>query len=165
MRFKRNFALTAMLIVLALVVAACGGGKKDEDTTTTNGANDVAAEQTTEQTAGETIVINMEMMAYVADDVTIPPGTTVKFVNNESFPMDHDVVQGTVEELADFLDGGSHEPLFQSGILAPGEAWEWTFDDEGEFAYGCTQDQHFRIGMMGKITVKAGAEVPQDLVI
>lgn len=179
MRFKRSFALTAMLIVLALVVAACGGGKKDDDTTASNGANngqvatndagaagsngnDTAASAGSNETAAQTITIPMEAMAYNPKDVTIPPGTTVRFVNNDA--MAHDVVQGTADELQSFVTGGGFEPAFQSPVLNGGDAWEITFDEEGEFAYGCTQGWHFMAGMVGTITVQAGAEVPQELI-
>lgn len=170
MRFKRNFALTAMVIVLALIVAACGG-KKEDDTAASNGAannnqvaaNDAGSATGSNDTAPQTITIGMEMMAYDPKEVTIPPGTTVRFVNNESFPMDHDVVQGTREQLDDFLKG-EYEPLFQSPVIKPGEAWEYTFNEEGEFAYGCTQFMHYLGGMVGTIIVKAGAEVPADLI-
>lgn len=181
MRFKRNWIFTALVIVLALVVAACGGKKSDNTTASNNTAsNNQVASNTSSSTStgststgsgsgaasgeGQTIVISMEMMAYSPKEVVIPPGTTVRWVNNEPSAMPHDVVQGTVDELRDFLNG-NHQPLFQSPVLNPGDYWEYTFTEEGEYIYGCTQLMHFLAGMTGKITVRAGAEVPQELVL
>lgn len=179
MRFKRNWVLTAFVLVLALVVAACGGKKSDNTTASNNAAsnNQVATSNTggtsTGTTSsgsgaasanGQTIVISMEMVAYSPKEVVIPPGTTVRWVNNETIPMPHDVVEGTVDELREFLNG-NHNPIFQSPVLNPGDYWEYTFTEEGEYIYGCTQLSHFLAGMTGKIIVRAGAEVPQDLVL
>lgn len=186
MRFKRNLVFTALVLVLALVVAACGGKKADNTSASNNAAsnNQVATNNNATNNTGststdsssasgtsgatdaapQTILISMEMVAYSPKEVVIPPGTTVRWVNNESFAMPHDVVQGTSDELRAFLDG-NFEPLFQSPVLNPGDFWEYTFTEEGEYAYGCTQLMHFMAGMVGTITVKAGAEVPQELVI
>lgn len=185
MRFKRNLVFTALVLVLALVVAACGGKKADNTSASNNAAsnNQVATNNNATNNTGststdsssasgtsgatdaapQTILISMEMVAYSPKEVVIPPGTTVRWVNNDA--MDHDVVQGTRDELQAFVSGGGFEPLFQSPVMKQGDVWEYTFTEEGEYAYGCTQGWHFMGGMLGTITVKAGAEVPQELVI
>ncbi len=79
------------------------------------------------------------MLAFEPKNVEISAGDTVKWVNNKLAP--HNVV---VEGQASL----SHKGL----VFAPGESYESTFNEPGEYTYYC--EPHRGAGMVGKIIVK-----------
>ena len=93
--------------------------------------------------AAETVEVKMGsdngMLKFVPETVTIKSGDTVKWVNNKMSP--HNVV---------FDDGNvkSHKQL----VFSPGESYETTFKESGEYAYYC--EPHRGAGMVGKIVVQ-----------
>ncbi|MGF1542514.1 MAG: plastocyanin [Pleurocapsa sp.] len=93
--------------------------------------------------AAETYEIKMGsdngMLKFVPETLTIKSGDTVKWVNNKMSP--HNVV---------FDDSGlkSHKQL----VFSPGESYETTFKESGEYAYYC--EPHRGAGMVGKVVVE-----------
>jgi len=95
--------------------------------------------------AADTVTVKMGsdsgLLVFDPANITIKPGDTVKFVNNKLPP--HNVVfsQDVVP---------SHKAL----MLAPGEAYEVSFDGipSGTYDYYC--EPHRGAGMVGKITVE-----------
>jgi plastocyanin len=79
------------------------------------------------------------MLQFVPNTVTVKAGDTVKWVNNKMSP--HNVVFG-----ADSVK--SHKQL----VFSPGESYETTFKDPGEYAYYC--EPHRGAGMVGKVVVE-----------
>ncbi len=79
------------------------------------------------------------MLAFEPKEVTISAGDTVKWVNNKLAP--HNVVVDNHAEL-------SHKNL----VFAPGESFEATFKEPGEYTYWC--EPHRGAGMVGKVIVK-----------
>jgi plastocyanin len=79
------------------------------------------------------------MLKFVPDTVTIKAGDTVKWVNNKMSP--HNVVFGDDANK-------SHKQL----VFSPGESYETTFNESGEYAYYC--EPHRGAGMVGKIVVQ-----------
>ncbi|MDJ0729576.1 MAG: plastocyanin [Crocosphaera sp.] len=79
------------------------------------------------------------MLAFEPKEVEISAGDTVKWVNNKLAP--HNVV---FEKDAQY----SHKSL----VFAPGESFEETFNEPGEYTYYC--EPHRGAGMIGKIIVK-----------
>ena len=93
--------------------------------------------------AAETYEVKMGsdngMLQFVPSTLTVKAGDTVKWVNNKMSP--HNVV---------FDDSSlkSHKQL----VFSPGESYETTFKEAGEYAYYC--EPHRGAGMMGKIVVQ-----------
>lgn len=84
------------------------------------------------------------MLAFEPAKVSIKAGDTVKWVNNKLPP--HNVVfDSTKVKNAEKL---SHKAL----LFSPGESFEVTFDEAGEYPYYC--EPHRGAGMVGTITVE-----------
>ena len=138
----RWLALLLACLALGLVVAGCGGDDDDGG----NGGGGDAAE--TEQPAGDGAEaedggggggggteVSMESIKFVPDSVTIAPGDTVTWVNNDT--VDHDVT-------GDGFKSGD------AGGMANGDTFEHTFPDAGTFDYVCTVHP----GMEGTVEVE-----------
>lgn len=93
--------------------------------------------------AAETYEVKMGtdsgMLGFEPKTLEISPGDTVKWVNNKLAP--HNVVVEGSTKL-------SHKGL----VFSPGEAFESTFNEPGEYEYYC--EPHRGAGMVGKIIVK-----------
>lgn len=93
--------------------------------------------------AAETYEVKMGsdsgMLAFEPKTLEISPGDTVKWVNNKLAP--HNVVVEGSTKL-------SHKGL----VFSPGESFESTFNESGEYEYYC--EPHRGAGMVGKIIVK-----------
>jgi plastocyanin len=84
------------------------------------------------------------MLGFDPPKVTIKAGDTVKWVNNKLPP--HNVVfDGSKVKNADKLN---HKDL----LFSPGESFEITFDEPGEYPYYC--EPHRGAGMVGSIIVE-----------
>lgn len=84
----------------------------------TQPAEDAATEVTEDRVEVEIIDF-----AFAPQQLEIPVGTTVVFTNSDSAPH-------TTTETSD-------TPLFDSGNLATGESFEFTFDSPGTYEYIC----------------------------
>ncbi|MGL4884396.1 MAG: plastocyanin [Waterburya sp.] len=79
------------------------------------------------------------MLKFDPATVTIKAGDTVKWTNNKMSP--HNVVfDGDAEK--------SHKNL----VFSPGEGYETTFKEAGEYSYYC--EPHRGAGMIGKVVVQ-----------
>lgn len=88
---------------------------------------------------------NNGMLKFVPEKLTIKPGDTVKWVNNKVGP--HNVVFDASKLPADKAKELSHKQL----AFSPGQSFEVTFDQPGEYPYYC--EPHRGAGMGGKIMV------------
>ena len=79
------------------------------------------------------------MLQFQPSTLEVKEGDTVKWVNNKMSP--HNVVFEN-----DSLK--SHKQL----VFSPGESYETTFSDSGEYSYYC--EPHRGAGMAGKVIVK-----------
>ncbi|MBS3805963.1 MAG: cupredoxin family copper-binding protein [Bacteroidales bacterium] len=75
----------------------------------------------------------MEDIAFSPSEKNVSVGTTVKWINKDD--VDHTVT--------------SSEGLFDSGNIAAGEIYEYTFDSAGTYDYVCT----LHSGMTGTVIV------------
>ena len=93
--------------------------------------------------AAETYEVKMGsdngMLQFVPNTLTIKEGDTVKWVNNKMAP--HNVV-------FDSSNLKSHKQL----VFSPGESYETTFKETGEYSYYC--EPHRGAGMVGKVVVQ-----------
>ena len=139
--------LALLLACMALGLVAAGCGDDDDD----DGGGGAA---TTEQPAGDDggggggddddggggagaggTEVSMEGIKFVPADVTVEPGDTVTWTNNDS--VGHDVT-------------GDNFKSGDAGAMQGGDTFEFTFDKAGTFDYVCTVHP----GMEGSVTVK-----------
>ena len=128
--------LALILACLALGLVACGG---DDDDGGGGGGGG-----STEQSAGgggRGAEVSMENVQFDPQDVTVKPGETITFTNNESIPHDVHKTSGPGD---DFSSGGS-------GEMQQGDTFELTLDQPGTYEYVCNVHAP---GMTGTITVK-----------
>ena len=134
MKRKRELMITLLIIAgavlfrvaLALVTSAAGG------------PNTISTANLPVQSGQVTVTISNR--EYHPSILVITTGTTVTWVN-------HDLIAHTVTEgqRASAIPQG-----FNSGILASGRSWTYTFHTLGTFAYTCT----FHPDMNGHIVIK-----------
>ncbi|MET3519388.1 cupredoxin domain-containing protein [Mesorhizobium abyssinicae] len=83
--------------------------------------------------AADAPMVKIENFAFTPPVLTIKPGTTVTFRNDDDIP--HLVV--------------ANDSSFRSKALDTGDTYEFTFTKAGDFAYFCGLHPH----MQGRITV------------
>jgi plastocyanin len=159
-------AAATLVLVVGAVVFAAGNNKKNS-------------------TIGPDGVVEMQLgaVSFEPEEITIPAGTVVRFVN--SMDIEHDVVQTTPQEVerkkAHDDDGHGHKdddgngregekhshaddehghgPEDVSlGFHSPhlehhGDSWEARFTEPGEYPILCTVNDHYKAGMVGRIVV------------
>ena len=127
------------------------GGTDTETQTTTETATESPDGTTTEGTPGttetatpepEAEVVEMDGTAFVPMEVSIDPGTEVRWVNRDGIP--HEV------QSAQFNDGAT-EWEFDSEELGRDEETTYTFDEPGTYEYEC--DIHGASTMCGVVVV------------
>jgi plastocyanin len=84
--------------------------------------------------AAAAVTVKIDNFTFGPATVTIKPGTTVSWVNNDDIP--HAVV--------------AVDHSFKSKVLDTGDRFDFTFAKPGEYAYFCSLHPH----MVGKIVVK-----------
>jgi len=131
---KKNILLMYLLLVMALLIialplAGCAGTGK---TVSTTGAETTAA-ATTSGGAGAKNEISIEGNSFKPDSLTIKVGDTVTWINKDSY--NHTVKAKNGE--------------FDSGNMANGAKFSFTFDKEGTYDYICS----IHTFMTGKIVV------------
>ncbi len=101
--------------------------------------------------AEEAAVRMTNSLKYVPDEVTIRVGQTVVWTNASS------VFHTVTDDPALAKDRG-HAQLpegaqpFNSGNIAPGEVFRYTFEASGTYVYFCIP--HEAVGMVGKVIVQ-----------
>jgi plastocyanin len=88
-------------------------------------------------TDGKTVEVVIGNFTFTPNELTIAPGTTVKWVNHDDIP--HLVAEKAL--------------AFKSKALDTDDSFSFTFTKPGDVEYFCVLHPH----MTGKITVKAGA--------
>ncbi len=131
--------LALILACLALGLIACGG---DDDDSGDSGA--ATTQETTEESTGGGgggTEVSLENVQFTPADLTVKPGETITFTNNESIAHDVHKTSGPGKDFASGPAGGMQE----------GDTFELTLDQPGKYEYVC--DVHAP-GMAGTITVK-----------
>lgn len=127
---KKLFTIPAMscfgVLVFTLVVLNCSN--KNYSTNPMGGAP-----------ANNEIL--MQSSSFSPRNLTVTPGTTVTWINKDSYA--HDIASGT----RDIPDG-----LFSMDNLAKGASFSYTFKNEGTFQYYCK----LHSDMSGTVTVQKG---------
>ena len=95
------------------------------------------AEDANSADAGPVAIVSMDHNTFIPTEITVVPGTTVTWVNNEAMP--HTVVD--------------QSKGFRSKMLAKEATFSFTFTTAGEYDYLCL----IHPNMKGKVIVKSGA--------
>lgn len=86
--------------------------------------------------AKNTVTVEMQGHKFVAKELKIRRGQTVRWVNKSK--MFHNVV--------------AEDKSFRSRLLKEGQEFEYKFDKKGKFDYYC--EPHKSMGMVGKVIVE-----------
>ena len=119
--------------------------------------------------AQRTIVVEMrDSFEFSPSEITVKAGEIVRFVAVNTGEHDHEMVLGTMKGLEEHKEAMQQSPGMQHNEpnmarVAPGKSGVivWQFTRPGEFYFGCLVEDHFDIGMMGKIHV-AGQPVAES---
>lgn len=122
-----------LVFALALLLGACGGSEEGDATgePTTTSPQTTAASSDSGETEASITIANFAF----SGPATVEAGTTVTVTNEDTFGH-----TWTAE-------GGA----WDSGTLAQGDSFEFTFDEPGEYSYFCTIHP---AQMTGTITVE-----------
>jgi plastocyanin len=140
----RRSTLALPIIALALLLAACSGTTASSSAATPSSTTAASSEAASESTAASDapadgdVTVTVTGFAFTADDadtsgdvptLTIPAGTSVTFVNEDSAP--HTATNGTDGDAA-------ADAAFDIDLGAAGTSGTYTFDEAGEFPVTCT---------------------------
>ena len=123
-------AATALLLSCAALVGGCGGS--DETASQATDSTPAPAEATVAEGA---VRVAMKDFEFVPENVTVEPGQTITWVNEDGAQHDAVAAEG---------DGPKSE-LFNQG-----ESYSWKAEQAGTIPYVCTVHP----GMEGTITVR-----------
>jgi len=114
----------SILLILAVILAACTTATPTAAPTTSGGG--------TGATGGTPVTasVSMSQIKFVPETLTVAVGTTVTWTNEDT--VQHNVT----------ADDGT----FDSGPIAPGGTFSFTFTTAGTYAYKCTIHQPDMVG-------------------
>lgn len=112
---KRLSYLVTLSVVALLMLVPAAGAQQDQN-----------------------VMVSIQDFAFNPPDITVAPGTTVTWVNNDSAP--HTTT--------------ADDETWDSETLQPGESFSFTFDMPGTFPYFCELHPF----MTGSVTVSGGAQ-------
>ncbi|MFN2390069.1 MAG: cupredoxin domain-containing protein [Actinomycetota bacterium] len=107
--------------------------------------------------ANRTVVIRVEHSRFMPSELSIPAGTTVRFVVDNRDPIDHELIVGP-QDVQDRHEQGTeaHHGERPGEISVPAGARRsttYSFMDPGTVLFGCHLPGHYAYGMKGTITV------------
>jgi plastocyanin len=139
---KKWLAMLLACMAFGLVVAGCGD---DDDDGSGNGGGGAETQEPADQGGGGggggATEVSMENIQFDPSEVTVAPGDTITWTNNESVPHDVQKTGGPGPEFSSGPEGGMNE----------GDTFEHTFDEAGTYEYVCRVHAP---GMAGTITVR-----------
>ena len=92
-------------------------------------------------TTPRAVDVEIRALSFQQADVTVSVGTTIRWVNR-------DLVPHTTTSLEDVWD---------SSLIQPGETFEFTFEEEGEYAYFCVPHPFMKASVRVIDEPRAGA--------
>jgi plastocyanin len=136
------------IVIIILAVLVVGGAvaltrntndKTNSNSTSTNSTNNSTSDSSTQNTSPDAATgqIKIANMAFTPSQISIKKGDTVTWTNNDS------VAHTVVDDLSNV--GGPN-----SGEIAPGTTYSFTFNNTGSFQYHCS----IHPSMRGTIVVK-----------
>ena len=110
-------------------------------------------------TAAETrtVHIRIHFSRFDPSDIAIEPGQTIRFVVENTDPIDHEFIVGD-EQVQQAHEAGTeahHAPRAGEISIPPGETMVTTvtFPSQGSLLFGCHLPGHYAYGMRGAITI------------
>src|SRR5713101_6967152 len=111
--------------------------------------------------AQRTIVVEMrDSFEFSPSEITVKAGEIVRFVAVNAGKLVHEMVLGTMKDLEEHKETMKQHPDMHHdephmAHVAPGKSGVivWQFTRPGEFYYACLVEDHFDLGMYGKIRV------------
>jgi uncharacterized cupredoxin-like copper-binding protein len=110
--------------------------------------------------AQRTIVVETRDFEFSPSEITVKAGEIVRFVVTNAGKQPHEMVLGTMQDLKEHNEmmkqhPGMHHDAPHMVHVAPGKSGiiVWQFTKPGEFYFGCFIENHFEIGMIGRIRV------------
>jgi uncharacterized cupredoxin-like copper-binding protein len=104
-----------------------------------------------------TIHIRIHFSRFDPNDIEIQPGQTIRFVVENTDPIDHEFIVGDehVQRAHEAGTEAHHPPRPGEISIAPGETviTTVTFPSQGSLLFGCHLPGHYAFGMRGAITV------------
>lgn len=104
-----------------------------------------------------TIHVTIHFSSFDPDRIEAVPGATVRFVIENTDPIDHEFILGDdlVQQIHELGTEAVHPPKpgevsVPAGTTAP---TTYTFADPGELIFACHLPGHFAYGMLGTVTV------------
>jgi len=150
-RLAVTTAILAVVTVatLAAVAAANGGGATLADVAAANGGGDV-----------RTVVLDARHTRFDPPTVTVPVGTTVRFVVRNLDPIDHELIVGDAATHRRHEVGreAHHHGDVGGEISVPAgttAVTTWQATTPGDVVFACHLPGHFAYGMAGVITVSS----------
>ncbi len=116
---KRISYFVALSVVALLMLVPAAGAQQDQN-----------------------VIVSIQDFAFNPPNITVAPGTTVTWVNNDSAP--HTTT--------------ADDEMWDSETLQQGESFSFTFDTPGTFPYFC----EIHPMMRGSVTVSGGAAEAPD---
>jgi len=113
-----------------------------------------------------TILVEMrDSYQFSPNQIDVRTGEVIRFVVVNAGRQMHEMVIGTLKELEQHNElmrknpGGMHHDEAHMAHVAPGKSGviTWEFTRPGEFFFACLVDDHFEMGMTGKIRVSGPA--------
>ena len=117
----RSMVVIVALFALAAVAAACGSSSSSSTTTPTTPAG----------TGGKGASVSIQNFAFTPKTLTVSPGTTVTWTNNDSTP--HNVISTKGLSL-----NSTTTSVFASSTLSQGQTFSFTFSAKGVYFYECS---------------------------
>ncbi len=104
-----------------------------------------------------TVHIRIHFSQFDPTDIDVEPGQTIRFVVENTDPIDHEFIVGDEQvQLAHEAGTEAHHPPRPGEIsIAPGETvvTTVTFPSTGSVLFGCHLPGHYAYGMRGTITI------------
>lgn len=102
--------------------------------------------------ASKAVVVTMtdKPPAYVPPKLTVKAGTTVEWKNTGNSLHDVTTDASKAQNKSDVALPSGAKP-FDSGFMAPGTSWSYTFTIPGHYKYACIP--HEKDNMIGEVTV------------
>ena len=103
------------------------------------------------------VEITIHYSHFDPSELEFTPGTTVRFVVNNTDPIDHEFILGDakVQEVHELGTEAHHPPLPGEMSIPAGttRTTTHTFTQPGSLIFGCHLPGHYGFGMRGSVTV------------
>jgi nitrite reductase (NO-forming) len=137
------------------IIASIKNGTGPTPVTGTMNMTETHSTSTGTQSSSNSTVVMIENFAYDPADLTVPVGTTVTWVNQDS--VGHTVTEGNPSSPKPanlrVFDSSGEALTGKVALIGPGQSWNFTFTTSGTYEYYCIVHPY----MLGQITVTSAS--------